>query len=269
MNKIYRVEESTDTEKAPLLTTVLEENSEQLVNSWDYFAYLLHAFMLETGFKLRNESHRKPDCYSFQYELANQESSDLAHCSVNIHRIGPIMTIIGNFHGLEERVSFVSSTIKIGDIVCDQRYTNLRSVSKEFKDKIALPLLVKMQEHHGLVPFNILQFPVEILVQIAEKLSDAKTIKSFIESCQRFRQVSEHPLLWKTLFSRHFPLKYKAAVEDQQSEPNWHQLFKAAQREEMSKKRQADGRTFQGLDFEWPDFELIEPPFSWIHFFSI
>ena len=82
------------------------------------------------------------------------------------------MTIIGNFHGLEERVSFVSSTIKIGDIVCDQRYTNLRSVSKEFKDKIALPLLVKMQEHHGLVPFNILQFPVEILVQIAEKLSD-------------------------------------------------------------------------------------------------
>ena len=90
-----------------------------------------------------------------------------------------------------------------------------------------------------------------------------------IESCQRFRQVSEHPLLWKTLFRRHFPQKYKAAVEDQQSEPNWHQLFKAAQREELSKKRQADGRDFQGLDFEWPDFELIEPPFSWIHFFSI
>ena len=208
MNKIYRVEESTDTEKAPLLKTVLEENSEQLVNSWDYFAYLLHAFMLETGFKLRNESHRKPDCYSFQYELANQESGDLAHCSVNIHRIGPIMTIIGNYHGLEERVSFVSSTIKIGDIVCDQRYTNLRSVSKEFKDKIALPLLVKMQEHHGLVPFNILQFPVEILVQIAEKLSDAKTIKSFIGvAC--FHEFRIHEFF----FTKNVLLSFKVAAK--------------------------------------------------------
>ena len=88
MDKIYYIEDSTEDNIAPLLENVLKENTESLINSFDYFSILLHSFMLETGFKIRDKDghQKKSDCHSFQYELANQEKS-LAYCSMNVQKI--------------------------------------------------------------------------------------------------------------------------------------------------------------------------------------
>jgi len=213
-----------------------------LVDSWDYFSILLHAFMLETGFKIRNDGHqKKSNCLSFQYELASQEKS-LAHCSVNVQRIvGPITKVIGNFHGTDERESFVLTKNSIADVIEEKTFNfkNFKNISKEFKDQISLPLLVKMQESHGVpAPSTVLQFPDEILIKIAENLSDAKTSRSFAKTCRRFREISFDTRLMKALLRKHFPKKYVAAVQEH-ADPDWYQLYMAALKEEMAKNRRA------------------------------
>ena len=128
MDKIYYIADSTEEEMAPLLENVLEEYDESLVDSWDYFSILLHAFMLETGFKVRNDGHQKrSNCLSFQYELEGQEKC-LAHCSMNVQRIvGPITKVIGNFHGTEERESFVLTKNSIADVVEENTFNFVNS----------------------------------------------------------------------------------------------------------------------------------------------
>jgi len=268
MDKIYYVADSTEEEMSPLLESVLKENTESLVNSWDYFSFLLHSLMLETGFKIRDDGHKKrSDCHSFQYELANQEKS-LAHCSMNVQKIvGPISKIIGNFHGTDEKESFIYTKNSISDVVEETtfKFKNLRRISKEFKDQISLPLLVKMQDCHSVAraPWSfrpIHQFPTEILIKIAENLSDAKTSWAFAQTCQMFRQVSFDPRLMKALLRRHFPKKYEAAVKEN-SDPNWYQLYMDAVKEEIAKERRA-AQERQEEDLFIPDnfFPFWFPP---------
>ena len=82
-----------------------------------------------------------------------------------------------------------------------------------------------MQECHGVArtPWGfrpLHQFPAEILIKIAENLSDAKTSRSFAQTCQKFREISFDPRLMKALLRRHFPEKYEAALKEI-SDPNW------------------------------------------------
>ena len=67
-----------------------------------------------------------------------------------------------------------------------------------------------MQEYHEVArtpwsfrPIN--QFPAEILIKIAEHLSDAKTSRNFAQTCQMFRQISFDPRLMRALLRRHSP----------------------------------------------------------------
>ena len=236
MDKIYRIEETTELETAPSLKYIIEEHSELVANLWDHFAFLFHALMLESGFKIRSNVSKKPNYYVFHYDLAAQEKVS-TYCSLTVNKIGPINKIIGNFHGVEDTESYIlTKNYKITDVIESNGFKNLRVISIEFKDKIALPLLVKMQDVHGIVPKNILQCPDEILVKIAERLSDAETIKNFTETCQRFWQIQNHPLLWKTLLRKHFPEKYKVAIAEGNRNQDWKELFKEAQMEVTNKR---------------------------------
>ena len=253
MDKIYRIEETSELETAPSLKNELEEHSELLANPWDRFAFLFHALMLESGFKIRSDVSKNSNFFVFQYDLANQEEVS-TYCSLSIKKIGPINKIIGNFHGVEDKESYIlTKNYKITDVIKSNSFKNLRVISREFRENIALPLLVKMQDVHGIVPANILQCPDEILVKIAEHLSDAKTVKNFTETCQRFWQIQNHPLLWKTLLRRHFPEKYKVAIAEEKRDQDWKELFKIAQMEVMNKRRrieQEEQRISSALNIE-------------------
>ena len=118
------------------------------------------------------------------------------------------MCFVGNYNGDPIKESFVMTKTRITDIVksdsslpIDQRFYDLREISCEFKNKIALALRSRMMMD-TLNPYHINSLPDEVLVQIAENLSDATTIKGFMETSPRFRNVTKHPLLWKRLLER-------------------------------------------------------------------
>lgn len=105
---------------------------------------------------------------------------------------------------------------------------------------------------------TVLKFPDEILVEIAQNLPDSKSVKSFTETCQRFKSISYHPLLWKRLVKKQFFQRYRAELDKE--EPKWFEAFK----EEASKK-QRKKEIFRPA----PLYHFIDPPLSWIHFFDI
>ena len=82
----------------------------------------------------------------------------------------------------------------------EKKFHDLKEISCAFKNKIALPLWSRMSNFSSK---HIFALPDEMLVQIAENLSDAKTIKSFMETCTRFKDITSHPLLWKNLLKKY------------------------------------------------------------------
>ncbi len=238
MDKVFEISQSSGKLKSRLLEQVLEEHADKLDSSWDYFVFVLHALVLETGLTLhKNTVCKKSNYYHFEYQLPGRAC--LTHCSLNVHRLGPMTSIIGNFHG-DPVESYVLNKTKISEIIqpstCD--ILNLRQISQEFKDKVSLPLLVKMQQAHDVEPRTVLILPDEMLVSIAEKLSDVSTIRSFNQTCQRFKSISSHPLLWKALLKKYFPAKYHEHKNDIES--NWRSLFKAALLEKRAQTIAAD-----------------------------
>ena len=268
MDKKYEIHESTPDDLPPILRAILEENMSYLDTPWDIFSFLLHALMLETGFKSTSANFKKQTSYGFEYKL-EESTENSAFCSMNIHKMGPLTTVIGNFHSDTQKYSYVFTKTNISSVVNhDKKFKDFSSISQDFKNKIALPLKYDMQDYYGIPCDNILKLPDEILVKIAEDLSDSKTIKSFTETCHRFREIASHPLLWKKLFRKRFREKYIEIVkDDENSNPNWYELFKKNVMEETEKKRKEQndyGLAPPRLRY----FEHINPPFSWIHFFD-
>lgn len=253
MEKVYFISDSSESTKCQILQKALDDNRNLLESSWDYFVILLHALMLEVGFE-PSSIEKKSKSYSFQYVTKNDQDHK---CSLNVHRIGPITSIIGNYHG-EPIQSFALTKTRISDFVSQtNNYSKLKDISQEFKDKIALPLMRSIQNDQNILSnIQILNFPDEILVKIAQEFSDAKNVKNFISTCRRFRSISEHPLLWKHLLKKKYPKKFAKASAN----GDWYQLYKEAVTEEYRNNR---------LMVRLDQFRYSEPPLSWIHFFDI
>ena len=111
---------------------------------------------------------------------------------------------LGNYHG-NPKESFVWTKPKIIDVInpnpviLDKKFLDLREISRDFKNKIALPLWSRMSNNE--FP-HLLILPDEILVEFAANLLDPKSIKNFIETCTRFKNITTNPLLWKRLLQK-------------------------------------------------------------------
>ena len=111
---------------------------------------------------------------------------------------------LGNYHG-DPNESFVWTKPKIADVInpnpviLEKKFFDLREISSVFKNQIALPLWSRMSNNE--FP-HLLFLPDEILVEFAANLTDSKSIKSFMETCTRFRNITTNPLLWKRLLQK-------------------------------------------------------------------
>ena len=92
MDKLYSIDESNDSMLNPRFLSILEQNRHLLMELMDYFALLLHSLMIETGFEATNQDWKHSSSYSFQYKIRGNE---LKYCSLNVHKIGPVTTAIG------------------------------------------------------------------------------------------------------------------------------------------------------------------------------
>ena len=94
MENLYFIHESDDSRLCPILLQVIEQGTHLLKDLHDYFALLLHSLMIETGFEAMNQDWKLGSSYSFKYKIKN-DSNTRPHCSLNIHKIGPVTQIIG------------------------------------------------------------------------------------------------------------------------------------------------------------------------------
>lgn len=125
MDKIFLIGDSTENSMSENLRNVLQSNS--ITSNWEHFAFVLHALMLEVGFE--EGAILKKSEKSVQFAYQNSE------CHLNLHKIGPVTSIIGNFHGQPSQ-SFVWTKTQT-----PSKFQDLKNISNVFKDKIALPLL--------------------------------------------------------------------------------------------------------------------------------
>ena len=97
MDNLYYIHESTDGRLCPTLKQILEDQGNNLSETLDYFAILLHSLMIETNFEVINQQStwKKGHSYEFKYKIQNQMNPE-NHCSLKIHQIGPVLSIIGN-----------------------------------------------------------------------------------------------------------------------------------------------------------------------------
>ena len=238
---------------------------EPQTSSLDYLALLVHGLMIETGF-LDQEVDKSlvGDDHRIRYILSGVVDK-FVHCTVSLNKIGNVTTIIGNFHG-NPKSSFVMTKTRINDIVnleSTEKYQNVKEFSMEFKNKIALPLLYQSSIHAGIEPMTILSLPLELLVSIAEHLPDVATINAFRATCCKFKNISEHQLLWKRLFSRFFPDQYVRLQADPISTKDWLKQFKA---EYQKKKQENSSRT---VHMPYFGIEPIPLPRHWLHFLEL
>ena len=232
MENLSYIHESSDGRLCPTLKKILEDQGNNLSEPLDYFAILLHSLMIETNFEVMNHQStwKKGQSYGFEYKIPNQMDPE-NHCSLRIHQIGPVISIIGeifsifkkifclttcsinkygilclgNYHG-NPKESFVWTKPKITEVInpnpviLDRKFFDLREISRDFKNKIALPLWSRMSNNAEFP--HLLFLPDEILVEFAANLSDPSSIKNFIETCTRFRNITTNPLLWKRLLQK-------------------------------------------------------------------
>ena len=258
MEKVYFIHECNGPEVLKYLSVFV---TEEPTSSLDYLALLVHGLMIETGFA-KPEEPEKNGTHRVQYVLPGQS----VLCSVSLNKIGNVTTIIGNFHG-EPKKSFVLTKTRINDIVnlkSAEKYRNVKDFSREFKDKIALPLLHQVKFQCGIESMTILSLPIELLVSIAEHLPDIGTISAFRRTCRKFKDISEHQLLWKRHFARFFPDKYKS-LQDSYTDC-WLKLFK--QEYQKKKKIQAANLSTHTVHMPFFGFEPVLPR-HWLHFLEL
>ena len=269
MEKLYFIHDCKGPEALQVLAKYSSGINETQTSSLDYLALLVHGLMIETGFVDQEEDKNLVCDHRVKYILGGMNNS-VMHCTVSLNKIGNVTTIIGNFHG-NPKSSFVMTKTRINDIVkleSTEKYQNVKEFSMEFKNKIALPLLYQSNIHAGIEPMTILSLPLELLVSIAEHLPDVATINAFRETCRKFKDISEHQLLWKRLFARFFPDEYeKRRSLEEPATDDWLKLFK---QEYQKKKLKVDSaNSSRTVHMPYFGIEPMPLPRHWLHFLEL
>jgi len=246
-------------------TELMTENPLHFKTNFEKFCGLLHILMVEVGFIPVTGANRSCNPYKTLPHSWNVNKGTLklsytssypphASCVIVMQNMGPIVFI----YGQSQEKTKISWKVKLGEYVAPQPQ-NLSKLSIEFKNHFAFPLFVTVQrECQGVCPFNLTNLPPEITLQILKKL-DPRSLCRLSQTSSQFKELVDHPKLWKELLTRDFG-DVKAAADS-----NWKQVYRNSFREAENRKR-ARSEAFRPIrmpDPIRPEFPFggLEPPF--------
>ena len=250
---MYRLDEFSQAEIPEKLTFILERLNNHLVNQYQYAAILLHYLFIEVGFTLQTPLSEK-DAIGAITPSKNSLSGSLAHgagyqfkYSVNnnldtismlqIIPNGVKLSIVGIFGG-QPQVSYsmeeISATNYIQNINSPSlpaRFQNLKSLSREFKNRIALPLISHIK--------NVLDLPVgsesfsvlhnDAILAVLEHIKSELDIVRLGQCSKRLNEVTQDNSIWKGLVQYHFPNEYNRVMNESNEEvpqDSWKDRYK-------------------------------------------
>lgn len=195
------------------LDKLIDDLRDEIKTELDYLVILLHSFLIELGFS-NTEGGIHPcsgwkssnEIYILKYSLPPATTST---CQLIVTRLGQSVLKVHGIH-LPDKTTFTLSTLKISQHVktVNNKFipTNLRHLSRSFKNSVGLPLLQASRSHLGLTTSGLLGLPPEVLLNLLHFLPINAIINTSL-TCKQLNNATDDQSMWKRLCSQDFPGK--------------------------------------------------------------
>ncbi|KAJ7987936.1 hypothetical protein DPEC_G00318410 [Dallia pectoralis] len=207
-------------------------------SSFDALMVAVHLLMVETGFTPQGSEVRSGEMpagwrapggvYRLQY---SHPLCDRSLALVVAVSMGTILVINATLQ-MDQQVDTVRKlTLKPSAYVTDrwtvesaaEVYTNLKKLSRVFKDQLVYPLIATAREAMALPPvFGLPVLPPELLLRVM-RLLNVSSLLALSSVNRQLNQATADPALWRHLYHRDFR---DNADHSNSRETNWRELYK-------------------------------------------
>ena len=237
--KMYHLDDATEAQFPPGPASIFEKLKVHLVNQSQHFALLLHVLMLEVGFRLNSTLSTsdhisaiapQKECFNDNgagyrfYYLADHKNE--GRCVLQVIPYGTKVTVIGTFAG-QPQASFTMEDVplfmylkNISSPSFPSRFKNMKCLSKDFKDGIALPLLSHAKNSLGL-PVGTESFSAlhnDAMLAVLKHVRSAVSLVRVGQCSKATHETAENNGLWKYLLRQDFPDQYRTLLNESHAE---------------------------------------------------
>ena len=246
--RMYRIDEASCNELPPKLSALLESLNEYLVNKDQHIVILLHYLMIESGFNLHNTSKslENIDNVMPRVEILNNKGagfrinyivdSDLdTRCTLHIVPSGINVVINGCYGGIPSASFSMQTSISTyvqntNDTSWPKRFANLRSLSKDFKDEVALPLLshAKSSLNLELGTESFSGLNDDAILAVLKHIQSAVAVVKMGMCSKRLYDLTQDNSIWKTLVKEKYPQEYEDIIKrhGESDQPIWYEHYR-------------------------------------------
>ena len=252
--RMYRIDGSSCNELPPKLLALLESLNESLVNQDQHIVILLHHLMIESGFVLHNSSKslENIDIVIPRVEILNNKGAGYrinyivdpnldTRCTLLIVPSGMNAVVTGSYGGTPS-ASFSMQTVvstyvkNTHSASLPERFTNLRSLSKDFKNEVALPLLCHAKSslnlELGTESFSGLND--DAILAVLKHIQSAVAVVKMGMCSKRLYDLTQDNSIWKTLVKEKYPQEYEDIIKrhGESDQPIWYGHYRRLYRNE-------------------------------------
>ena len=246
--RMYRIDGSSCNELPPKLLALLESLNESLVNQDQHIVILLHYLMIESGFVLDNTSksleniddviprveilNNKGAGYRINYRV---DSNLDTRCTLHIVPSGINVVINGSYGGTPSASFSMQTPISTyvqntNSAILPKRFANLKSLSKDFKNEVALPLLSHAKNSLNLAPgtesFSGLND--DAILAVMKHVKSAVAVVKIGMCSKRLYDLAQDNSIWKTLVKENYPQEYEDIIKrhGESDQPIWYEHYR-------------------------------------------
>ncbi|KAL1275274.1 hypothetical protein QQF64_034897 [Cirrhinus molitorella] len=232
-------------------------DSSSCLNPSDCLMLAAHLLLLETGFLPQGGNVNSGEMpigwraaggvYRLQYSHPLLENNLVSVVAVPMGRTVVINAVLKMDKTMEKSRKLV---LKPDDYVTADWaggstsvvYTDLRKLSRHFKDQLVYPLMAAARQALGLPAlFGLPVLPPELLLRVL-RLLDAASLISLSTVCRDLNIATHDPSLWRHLLHRDFRVCFPAG--NQQRDTDWKELYKKKYKQRKENERRGRCRFY-------------------------
>ena len=264
--KMYRIDEASCNELPPKLSALLESLNEYLVNKDQHNVILLHYLMIESGFVLHSTSQSLENIDNIipRVEILNNKGAGYrinyvvdsnwdTRCTLLIVPSGMNAVVTGSYGGTPSASFSMQTPISTyvqntNDASLPKRFANLKSLSKDFKNKVALPLLshAKSSLNLELGTESFSGLNDDAILAVMKHVQSAVAVVKMGMCSKRLFDLTQDNSIWKTLVKEKYPQEYEDIIKQhgESDQPIWYEHYRRMYRNQTRRSIEDSARVY-------------------------